>query len=331
MNQRENMLKLYRHEQTDAPPSFFASTHGIGFGAMPGPWIEKGPLGGGLDGFGVEWVTPASGGGAPIPAPDNFILEDVTEWKDSITIPDVDAFDWEKSAREEITEADRAEKVIDFGCGNSVFERLSALMGFEESLIAMASEPESVNELFTAITDYKIKMAERVARYYKADVFTNYDDIATERNLFISPDTYRTLVKPHHKRLNDAVKDLGMIPIYHCCGKAESLVEDFIDCGYEAWTSVQPTNDIASILENYGDRFALLGGYNTTGRPGMADATEDEVKTEVRRCFEEYGHYQGYCFFGFKIVNSLDPQEIRKALLPLVEESIGCSRSFSQK
>jgi hypothetical protein len=29
----------------------------------------------------------------------------------------------------------------------------------------------------------------------------------------MSPDTYRTLIKPRHKRLNDAAKNLGMIPV----------------------------------------------------------------------------------------------------------------------
>lgn len=35
----------------------------MGFGAIDGPAIEKGPFGGGEDGFGVRWVHPASGGG----------------------------------------------------------------------------------------------------------------------------------------------------------------------------------------------------------------------------------------------------------------------------
>ena len=138
----------------------------------------------------------------------------------------------------------------------------------------------------------------------------------------MSPDTYRKLIKPHHKRLNDEIINLGMKPIFHCCGRAEDIIEDMIDCGYVAWTSVQPTNDIASLLKNYGDKISILGGYDTNGPPGMYDQPEELARAEVRRCIDEYGQYKGYVFFGVRVANSLDPAEIGKAVFPVVDESI---------
>ena len=82
---------------------------------------------------------------------------------------------------------DRNVQAVEFGCGNGVFERLAALMGFEEALIALAEEPEACNELMTAITDYKIAFAKKVKQYYDPDLFTNYDDIATERGAVYVP------------------------------------------------------------------------------------------------------------------------------------------------
>ena len=67
--------------------------------------------------------------------------------------------------------------------------------------------------------------------------------------------------------------------------------------GAGAWTSVQPTNDIAGMLKKYGDRFCLMGGYNTNGRPGMEAATDDKVREEVERCMREYGFSPSYIFF----------------------------------
>ena len=143
---------------------------------------------------------------------------------------------------------------------------------------------------------------------YHPDTITYYDDIATEKDLFMSPETFRTLIKPHHKRFAQACLDRGIIPIYHCCGHAEALVEDYIDCGWYAWTSVQVSNDIESLIENYGDRFGFIGGYDTNGAPGREDATPEQVSAEVVRCIDTYGKYhRGYCFFGFRYVNTLDP------------------------
>ena len=325
MTFRENYLRVLHHQKPEFTPVFFSTTASCGFGAGNGPWFEKGPAGGGKDGFGVRWATPSSGGGAPTPAANSAVLDDITEWEEKVQFPDVDAFDWEAEAARELAGVDREQLVVDYGCGNGVWERLLALLGTEEAFYSMIVEQDAVNALFEKITDYKIKIAEKAKKYYDPDAFTNYDDIAASSSLFFSPEIYRTCIKPHHTRLNEAVKDLGMIPIYHCCGKAESLIEDFIETGAEAWTSVQPSNDIEYLLKEYGDRIAIMGGYDNNGPCGMPDATDEMVRAEVRRCMSTYGKYDGYVLFGARIVNSLDPEAVGAAYVPIIDEALKCT------
>lgn len=330
---KENYLNAINHKKTEWTPVHIADCDVLGFGALPGPWIEKGPLGGGYDGFGIRWITPASGGGAPIPAPNEHIMdsETITDWQKIVKFPDLEAIDWQAMVDTEISmmPVDRTLKAIEFGCGNGVFERLAALMGFEEALMALAEEPEACNDLMTAITDYKIEFAKKVKQYYKPDLFTNYDDIATERGLFMSPATYRELIKPHHKRLNDAVRELGMIPVQHTCGYCEPLIEDIIETGAAVWTSVQPTNDIAGMQKKYGDKIVLMGGFDTNGAAGAADATLETRIAEVHRCFDEYGQQPGFIFFGFVLVNSLDPAEIGAQMMPIIQEAARYSHQLA--
>lgn len=66
-------------------------------------------------------------------------------------------------------------------------------------------------------------------------------------------------------------------------------MEDFIDCGWAAWTSVQPTNDIEKLIETYGDQIGFVGGYDTTGPASRANATDEAIAAEVGRCIETYG------------------------------------------
>jgi uroporphyrinogen-III decarboxylase len=169
-------------------------------------------------------------------------------------------------------------------------------------MLAMMEEPEACYDLLTAITDYKIALAKKAAQYYKADTFTNFDDIATQRNLFMSPETYRQLIKPQHTRLNKAVRDLGMIPIQHTCGHAELCVEDYIETGAAGWNTVQTSNDIASLLDRYGGRFCFEGGFDMNGAPGRPEATVEEVVAEVERCFRDYGGKKGYIFAGMALL-----------------------------
>ena len=303
MSPKENYLACLRHQPHEYTP-------GQPDSAMLGNFlpIERGEGGSGTDAFGVRWVSPLTGGaGSALPAPGEFQLEDVTQWKQVVKIPDLSVYDWAALSAAEAPLVNRDVVVGEIWHSNCIYERMATLMGFEGALLALALEPEASYELLTALTDWRIEYIKYCAKYYNPDVYVFFDDVATERMLFMSPDTYRALIKPQHTRIVAACKELGIIPVQHTCGKADVIVQDMIDEGNDGWHAVQATNEIESIIEKYGDKFVIMGGYNSNGAPGLATATEDEVRTEVRRCMEVYGRYgYGYIFFGM-VLTPMDP------------------------
>ena len=111
-------------------------------------------------------------------------------------------------------------------------------------------------------------------------------------------------------------------PPLGCGGHAEELVEDFIDCGWACWSSVQVSNDIEHLIETYGDRFGFVGGFDSNGPVARESATPEEVDAEVVRCLDTYGKYhRGYCFFGFRYPNSTDPQVIASFMAPIAQKA----------
>ena len=324
---KANYINFLEHKPTSLVPNSFVGNKVMGFGAINGPSIEKGnQFGDHIDGFGIKWEYPSTGGGQAIPNVNYTVMDDICDWREKVHIPDPSKFDWKASYEMEckmIGAPDREHETVDFGFGNGVFERLAALMNFEDALIAMATDPEEVNALFTAITDYKIESLDYIIDAYHPDTITYFDDVATQRAMFMSPQVYRELIKPHHKRFAQECIKRGIKPIYHCCGHAEDIVEDMIDCGWAAWSSVQISNDICGLIEKYGDKIGFVGGYDTTGRPAMVDVTPEEVRAEVKRCLDTYGKYhKGYCFFGFRYVNSLDPAVLGAAMGEIAQTAV---------
>ena len=322
MTSRNNIINVLNNKKSEWIPNMLTDSYPVGFMDE----FEKGRSGGGYDGFGVYWVVTKSGGGAPVPEPNRHVLNNISDWEKAVTFPDLESIDWIAKAKKDLEAYDPVNQVLNYESGNGQFERFITLMGFENGLCAFYEEPDACYELLEAITDYKIKLVEKVAKYYKADLFTNFDDVAYENGMFISKEMYQKLISPQHKRLNDAVRANGMMPLQHCCGKAENLIEDFIDEGAVAWTIVQPLNDIVSLLNNYGDKICIIGGFDSNGAPRAKCAPEQLVRTETRRAIMTYGKYSGYIFDGFLIVDSLSEEEVNIVQLPLRNESIKLCR-----
>ena len=62
-----------------------------------------------------------------------------------VKFPDLDAWDWSKVEEiDHISEIDRENKVFEIMFVNGPFERLHMLMGFENALCALLTDPEEV-------------------------------------------------------------------------------------------------------------------------------------------------------------------------------------------
>lgn len=306
MTPRENYLAFQRHEPVDWIPTFAIDFYITGSQLE---WWENGPIKGGVDGFGNGWIPTDSAAGQPALDPSVVPLDDVCDWEDKVVFPDLDAIDWAKFAEEQLAGKDRNEKIIEYHTWNSVFLRLTHLLGFEEALCSFYEEPEATKALCMAIADYKIKILERAAKWIQPDAYVHYDDVATSNSLFISPDTYREFIKPGHIRMNEAAIGLGITPEIHVCGYCEEIIPDIIEEGSVVWQSAQPCNDIDRIIREYGDKISVMGGYDTQGLPGYDDASDEVIAAEVHRCIDQYGQYgHSYGFMGFRLGNMRDPR-----------------------
>lgn len=298
MTKRENALIALKGGKPESVPCFYSACQIIPAAAS----LETPQMGApGYDGYGVHQTPTESAGGMFTPttsvAP---ILTDVTLWKEQVRFPDYEKVPFEQivAMEREIMHLDPKNFVQDLFCPQGLFERLHFLMGFEDALCAIMDEPEAVSELVSAIADKKIEFVKKAAIYYKPDYFTFLDDYAHKTGLFMSKDIFRSIFKPHLKRIVDAVHENGMIFKMHCCGKMEDLMDDFLEIGITAFDPVQCVNNIPELKKKTLGKAGIMGGLDVQGVVDVVGAKEEDIRKEIRRCIDEYAADGGYMIYG---------------------------------
>ena len=325
MTLKENYVRVIKeHCRGDHVPAYCKPVrYNIGLGDS----FEKGPVGGGTDGFGCLWATDATG---QVPVPGHPVLTDITHWKEQVVFPDLTVIDWEAKAEKELERLDRETQVLEYCMGNGPFERLLDLMGMEELVYAMVDNEEDVKDFFKAYQEYRLTYLDYIARYYKPEMINIYDDVAYMNGMFLTKAQYEEFILPIHKEFDEAVYQIGALPIQHCCGQAESLIEDFIEEGAVAWSSCEPRNDIVRLLQDYGDRITIIGGYNSQGKCASLDASDEEMLSELHRVIDTYGPY-GSFVTGNHIVSGSTREESFRRKGMLDREAVAYGMNYYER
>lgn len=284
---KENFKLLLDHKK----PMYFPIHSDIA-GILPNAILER-PANnrGGKDWFGVEWDYVPSAG-SPMVKPNSELFEDMSNWKESIDIPDLDAIDWEASAKE-IEPFYDEDKLSSFLVMNGPFERLHSFMGIENAFIAFYEEPEAVHEYMEFITEYKIKLLGKMIDHYKVDIIQFHDDWGCNKNGFFPAQMFEEFIYPYMKRIVQYVKQRGVYFDMHSCGKVDLYIPYMVKMGCDMWNPAQCLNDLANIKKQYGDKLVICGGMDDYFLDS-ATITEEELHQYARDKIDLLGAGGGY-------------------------------------
>ena len=333
LTEKENLLMTLRGEVPEwVPRNMYPSPGHPPASAGCGPSFlnaRRTPQGG-FDIWGVEFVTTADTGGMAIPKPGKFILDDITKWRDVIKAPDISDIDWETMAKKDLARIDRSQTAVSAMVHVGYFQSLCNFMGFNEGLMAMIEEPEEVYELFEYMSSFWVQICSKIRDYYKPDIWGVTDDTATATNPFISPETYRKLVKPFHAREAAFGVEMGIPIDMHNCGRCEDFIDDWLDFGITCWNPAQTMNDLAGIKKKYGNRLVLEGCWDSSGPAGWPGATEEVVKQAVRDTIDAYAPGGGFVFWA-STYGAPDDEDFLNRKRWITEEYDAYGRTFYKK
>ena len=253
--------------------------------------------GGRINEFGVEYEPTDSTDGQQLPMPNNFILDDITRWRDVIKAPSLEGIDWRAIAEKALAKVDRNESCVQFGGSSNFFQQLVGFMGFTEALIALQEEPEEVMALLEYLCVYQETIARNLIGYIKPDFYGMSDDNSTARSPFFSVEMYKKIFKPFHVRMAKIGNELGLPIDMHDCGRCEDLIEDWREFGVRIWNPAQVMNDLVGIKKKYGNDLILTGCWDSSGPAGWPDSTEETVRQAVRDCIDTFAPGGGFCFW----------------------------------
>lgn len=259
MTPRQKALSILRRETDDPEFRLMSARCDLAIPVCERPQDESG-----YDVFSVHWTITDNGchytiGQEPI-------IKDYTNWQNELRIPNIERLDWSQYDRD-AAEADRDEYLVGGILLMGPFERTTALTAFDDCLAAYMLEPESVYEVVGAIADYKIKLIRHMHSISKLDILTLHDDWGTSRSLFLSPETWNEIIRPHTKRIYDAALELGIFISQHTCGCVTPLIPEIIKLGAVTGEFQGDHVDDKAVRAEFGDSFYIEPGRSTGDMP----------------------------------------------------------------
>jgi uroporphyrinogen decarboxylase len=202
---------------------------------------------------------------------------------------------------------------------NDVFSLPRYLMGMQELLIAMVTEPELVKALVEMSVTFNLELAKGVAARGAKIVYTG-DDYAYNKGPLMSPKHFREFFYPGLCRVMQGYKNLGLYVIKHTDGNLWSIIDMIIDSGIDCLDPIDPQAgmDLGEVKAKYGQRVALKGNVDCAHL--MTFGTPDEVVQATKDALDKGMPGGGFILSSSNSIHSAVKPENYSAMLRALRE-----------
>lgn len=201
----------------------------------------------------------------------------------------------------------------------SHFEKANFARGIENFLADLAGDPEFAKSLLDFIIHKNLVMLENIVNIPGIDGILLGSDWGSQRDLLMSPVTWRTMIRHGEEREYRIIREAGLDVWIHSCGDIRKIMPDLYEMGIDALNPIQPEcMDIYELKDRYGDRIAFWGGIST--QRTLPYGTPWEVRREAREIAAYMGRDGGYILAPSQEIQADVPYENLCALIEAAEE-----------
>jgi len=238
------------------------------------------------------------------------------------TIKDIDNFNWPdprdpgryRGIKEKVVDIFKnTDKAILVNSAYGIWEQTFSLRSIDRALMDLAANQKFAKylaeRLFEWLLEYYDLMLSPIGKY--VHIVKMDDDLGFRNGPIMSPDIYRSIYKPIHKKIVEFIKSRTDAKIFiHSDGSIYDFIPDFIDIGIDVINPVEVTaRNMGSKLlkKEFGQDISFWGGGcdNTILEKG----TPEQVREEVKRRISDFSSDGGFVFGSIHCIQPFVPPE----------------------
>ncbi len=299
-----NGFQLQARDTSDSRYAYFYDEYQIGW-RMPKP--------GGLY---YEMFDHPLGGNISQSDVDGYALPDPTDASRFAGLMD--------TAMRVVEDEQRALVVGNISAG--VFELYLWTRGFEDGYADFVGNPALSQKMLRRYADLQLAYWARVFDVLgdTVDVVQMADDFAGQKDMLISPSSYRQYLKPLHKEIFDFIHTHGRAKIFfHSCGSIRRVIPDLIEIGLDILNPVQvgaAGMEPVELKREYGKDLAFWGGGPDAQHVFDENHTPDEVRQDVKRHLLDLMPGGGFVFAPVNSIQANVPPQHIAAMCEALQE-----------
>lgn len=157
------------------------------------------------------------------------------------------------------------------------------LRGMEEALLDLALKPRLAAAMIGRCAAFAGRLSAEALDRYPLDWLWTGDDVASQRSMLLSPESWRETIKPLLADLFAMARARGKWVAYHSCGAIRPIIPDLIEIGLDVLNPIQsgcPGMDYHDLKREFGGNLAFMGGLDTQGV--LPHGSADDVRRAAR-------------------------------------------------
>lgn len=174
---------------------------------------------------------------------------------------------------------------------NHTWLRLSDIRGYQNVIYDMVDGEPRLLRLLEMLEEFNLGLVQNYLAYGQTEWMGYAEDLGMQQGPMLSPEHFRTYIKPSYQRIMKPAIEAGNIIHVHADGDLRSLTEDLIDCGIHVLNLQDLVNGLDWIRENLKGRICI--DLDIDRQDITHSGTPDQIDELIRREVELLGGTEG--------------------------------------